>query len=48
MRIDLGAALDGERPRGRLEPQIEPRHRNDRDVLHARVVAGARFSVKPR
>jgi hypothetical protein len=36
MCLDLGAAFDSEWPRRRLVPQIEPRQRNDRDVIHAR------------
>ena len=48
MRVDLGALLDCERPGDRFITQIEPRQRNDRDVVHARVVASAHASVKPR
>ena len=43
------APLDRERPRARLEAQIEPRQRNDRDVVHARASSQARnAAVKPR
>jgi len=36
MRVDLLAALKREWPCGRLEAQIEPPNRNDRDVVHPR------------
>src|SRR3954470_4442730 len=35
IRIDLGTELVRERPRRRFIAQIEPRQRNDRDLVHA-------------
>ena len=42
MRVDLGAPRDRERPVARLVTQVEPRQRNDRDVVHARGSSQAR------
>ena len=48
MRVDLGAALVRERPRARLEAQIEPLERNDRMSRSCRISSQARAPVKPR